>query len=68
MKVGGNTTGNQKQNFRNRVWAILSQDHHDIYVQAQEHKTEIDALIDQGNENLWDKESVAHAVTQGFAE
>jgi len=66
MEIGGNITGNQTQKFRDRVWAILLVEYPDIYRQAQEHKDEINEMIDMGNENLWDTESVAYAITQGF--
>lgn len=66
MDVQEKQAQKQKQDFRARVWAILLVDHRDIYLQAQEHEDEINTLIDMGNENLWDAESVADAITQGF--
>ncbi len=66
MKVAGNIPGNQQQNFRDKVWAILLIEYRDIYIQAKEHEVKINELIDMGNENLWDAESVAYAITQGF--
>jgi len=59
---------NQIQDFRDKVYGILLIQDREVYIEAhkRENKATIDALIDQGNENLWDAESVAWAIQQGF--
>jgi len=58
-------TTKQQQDFREKVWAILMVENRAAFDEARKQKDEINALIDQGNENEWDAESVAWAIIQG---
>ena len=57
---------NQKQDFRDKVYGILLVDNRKVYIAAKAHEDAVNALIDQGNENLWDAKSVANAIQEGF--
>ena len=52
-----------REDFRNTVWVILRETP-DVYQAAKQQETEINALIDQGNDAKWDAESIASAIQQ----
>jgi len=56
------TYRDEKEDFRNAVWGALMIDAPDVYLQARRQETEINALIDQGNEAEWDAESIAQII------
>ena len=59
--------GTEQEKFQSRVWAILMRDHKEVYRAALEQEADVDALIDMGNENGWDAQSIANAIVQGYS-
>lgn len=58
--------GSQEEKFQSKVWAILMNEHREVYEAAQRNEAQIDEWINMGNENGYDEESIADAIVQSF--